>query len=162
MTQRHVGLALLSLLSAFTLACGVLGGAGSADSGTPVPSAVATLAAPSTAATRAPATPRAATTRAAVATSDAVTILETPVASGTSAASGDAGAGSVVVANTDGEGVFLRGSKQMADRLQAYADGTVLTVTGPEEEGEGVKWLPVQAPDGTKGWVPTQYTKAAS
>ena len=44
----------------------------------------------------------------------------------------------VVVANTDGEGVFIRGSKQMADRVKTYEDGTELTVTGPEEEGEGI------------------------
>ena len=65
---------------------------------------------------------------------------------------------SAVVANTGGEGVYLRATKHLADKLRAYPDGTSLAVRGPPEEGDGLQWLPVRAPDGAEGWVPRQYT----
>ncbi len=68
----------------------------------------------------------------------------------------------VIVAHTDGEGVYLRASKQMADKLRAYPEGTLLTVRGPAEEGEWRQWLPVRAPDGQEGWVPLEYTEPVS
>jgi hypothetical protein len=64
----------------------------------------------------------------------------------------------VYVGNTDGEGVFLRNSPAMADQIRAYADGTPLTIIGPDVEGEGMQWHHVRAPDGTEGYVPTMYT----
>ncbi len=64
----------------------------------------------------------------------------------------------VVVANTDGQGVFLRGSKSIEDRLQLYPEGTEFVVRGPAEEGEGRQCLPVRASDGTEGWLPVEYS----
>ena len=70
-----------------------------------------------------------------------------------------AGPQRVVVANTDGEGVFLRATKEVADRLGLYQEGTVLIVIGAAESGDGRMWLPVEAPNGVIGWVPQEYTE---
>jgi hypothetical protein len=62
------------------------------------------------------------------------------------------------VGNTDGEGVFLRRTPAMADRIRAYSEGTQLQVIGPDTEGEGRQWRHVRAPDGTEGYVPAEFT----
>jgi hypothetical protein len=64
----------------------------------------------------------------------------------------------VWVGNTDGEGVFLRKTPVMADRLKAYADGTPLTIVGDDVDGDGQHWKHVKVPDGTEGYVPAMYT----
>ncbi len=64
----------------------------------------------------------------------------------------------VWVGNTDGEGVFLRKTPAMADRLRAYADKTALRIIDVDVDGDGVKWHHVRAPDGQEGYVPVQYT----
>lgn len=63
----------------------------------------------------------------------------------------------VRVANTDGEGVYLRRSPVMADRIRAYRDDTLLRIIGDDVDGEGGRWHHVAAPDGTQGYVPAQY-----
>jgi hypothetical protein len=64
----------------------------------------------------------------------------------------------VWVGNTDNEGVFLRKTPSMADRLKAYPDGTPLTIVGDDVDGDGQHWRHVKAPDGTEGYVPSMYT----
>jgi hypothetical protein len=64
----------------------------------------------------------------------------------------------VRIANTDGQGVFLRASRNPEDRVKAYAERTVMTVLGPSETDGGRTWVPVRAPDGLEGWVPAEYT----
>jgi hypothetical protein len=64
----------------------------------------------------------------------------------------------VAVANTDGEGVYVRRTPGWSDRIKAYPDGTNLELLGPETEAENAIWLRVRAPDGLAGWVPKQYT----
>src|SRR5215471_15056451 len=64
----------------------------------------------------------------------------------------------VYVGNTDGEGVYLRKTPVMSDRLQAYADGTALTIIGDEVDGDGQHWVHVRTPDGQEGYVPSMYT----
>jgi micrococcal nuclease len=64
----------------------------------------------------------------------------------------------VIVANTDGEGAYLRATKNLEDRIGLLPEGTVLIVTGAAEESGGELWLPVRADDGTDGWIPLQYT----
>jgi hypothetical protein len=66
-------------------------------------------------------------------------------------------AGSVIVANTDHQGVYVRRTPAMADRVRAYPDGTKLRVIGPDAQGEGMTWRHVAAPDGLEGYVPAQY-----
>ncbi len=65
---------------------------------------------------------------------------------------------SFVVANTGGDGVFLRRSPANGQRLAAWAEQTVLIEIGPEQTQNGVVWRHVRTPDGTEGFVPAQYT----
>ncbi|HEV7664436.1 MAG TPA: SH3 domain-containing protein [Chloroflexota bacterium] len=64
----------------------------------------------------------------------------------------------VWVGNTDGGGVYLRNSPHDGDRADVLPDGTPLTVTGDEVEGDGQRWYPVKTPDGTEGYVQVIYT----
>jgi hypothetical protein len=64
----------------------------------------------------------------------------------------------VWVGNTDGEGVYLRATPAMADRLRAYPDRTPLTIIDVDVEAEGMTWHHVRAPDGLEGYVPAMYT----
>jgi hypothetical protein len=66
-----------------------------------------------------------------------------------------------VVANTGGEGVYLRRTPNLDDRDNAYPDGTRLTVIGGDVTAGGLVWRHVRAPDGKLGWVPAKYTNSA-
>ncbi len=62
------------------------------------------------------------------------------------------------VANTDGEGVYIRRTPNRADRLKAWADGTPITVwPGETATGDGWTWYRARGPDGITGWIPRQY-----
>jgi hypothetical protein len=61
------------------------------------------------------------------------------------------------VANTGGEGVFLRRTPNLADRLVAWPDGTRLQSLGEAATGDGVEWQKVRDPRGNVGYVPTRY-----
>jgi hypothetical protein len=90
---------------------------------------------------------------------------ESPAATATTAApAGPApstAARTFIVANTGGEGVYLRRTPRLADRDTAYADGTRLVAIGDDVTGEGLSWRHVRAPDGKTGYVPAQYTTEA-
>lgn len=62
------------------------------------------------------------------------------------------------VANTGGEGVYLRRSPRLDDRLSAWPDDTRLEEIGPETTVDGVVWRHVRAPNGVEGFVPARYT----
>jgi hypothetical protein len=62
------------------------------------------------------------------------------------------------VAHTDGLGAYLRRTPNLDDRLRAWADGTSLTVVGPDATANGIEWKQVQDPAGNRGWIPAQYT----
>ena len=64
----------------------------------------------------------------------------------------------VWVGNTDGEGVYIRHSPSLADRVRAYPDGTPLKIAGEDVVGDGQQWHHVQTPDGLDGYVPVMYT----
>src|SRR3954452_11497500 len=64
----------------------------------------------------------------------------------------------VYVGNTDGDGVYIRKTPVMSDRLRAYPDGTALAVIGDEVDGDGQHWRHVRTPDGLEGFVPATYT----
>ena len=68
----------------------------------------------------------------------------------------------VYVGNTDGDGVFLRRTRNMADRIAAYPDDTQLVVLGPDTSANGITWKHVRTPDGKVGYVPAQYTVAVA
>jgi len=61
------------------------------------------------------------------------------------------------VANTDGDGVFLRLTPNLADRLKAWADGTRFSIIGPNVESQGIIWRHVRAPDSSEGYIPAEY-----
>ncbi|MCC6420060.1 MAG: hypothetical protein IT429_17635, partial [Gemmataceae bacterium] len=83
-------------------------------------------------------------------------------APGGSLAARSAPLGRVAVAGTDGEGVFLRKSPRLADRLQAWSDGSRLDILGPDVERDGLRWTPVRDPCGVSGWVPARYAAPAA
>lgn len=136
--MRRTRLAAVALLAA--TACGVL--PGSSPEATPPPAPTVAPAAAPTA------------TKAAV----SATATAAPLIKPTSTPEPASSANSVYVGNTDGEGVFLRKTPIMADRLNAYADGTQLTIIGDDVDGDGQHWHHVRAPDGTEGYVPAEYT----
>jgi len=61
------------------------------------------------------------------------------------------------VGNTGGDGVYLRHTPHLADVWIAWRDGTPLTLTGGEADGDGEHWLQVRDPRGNVGWVPARY-----
>lgn len=61
------------------------------------------------------------------------------------------------VGNTGGDGVYLRHSPRLSDTWIAYRDGTVMTLTGSEADGDGEHWLQVRDPHGNVGWIPARY-----
>jgi len=66
---------------------------------------------------------------------------------------------SVRIANTDGQGAFLRRTPNLDDRIpRAWIEGTTLTVIGPDTTANGTTWKNVEAPDGSQGWIPAQFT----
>ncbi len=62
------------------------------------------------------------------------------------------------VGNTDGQGVYIRKTPVMADRLRAYPDGTPLTIAGEDVDGDNQHWRHVTTLDGLEGYVPSTYT----
>jgi hypothetical protein len=63
----------------------------------------------------------------------------------------------VRIANTDGQGAYIRRTTNLEDRLRAWPDGTQLQVTGAATEVNGLSWTPVVDPAGNRGWIPSQY-----
>lgn len=61
------------------------------------------------------------------------------------------------VGNTAGVGVFIRRTPDLADRIRAWADGTVMTEIGPGTTVAGTTWRNLEDPEGNRGWVPSQY-----
>jgi len=68
----------------------------------------------------------------------------------------------VRIANTGGEGAFLRRTTNLDDRLRAWADNTRLRVLGPDTSVNGTLWRQVEDPVGNQGWIPAQYTQPES
>jgi len=65
----------------------------------------------------------------------------------------------VHVANTGGDGVYLRRTPHLADRWIAWADNTPLVFLGSEADGDGQHWLQVRDPKGDVGWIPAQFVR---
>jgi hypothetical protein len=64
----------------------------------------------------------------------------------------------VRVANTEGEGANLRERPSgSATRLKNLPEGTLLDVTGPNQQAEGRTWRPVRDPTGATGWVVADF-----
>jgi hypothetical protein len=138
--MRRTWLAVVALLGA--TACGVLPGSQPAPSPTPA----ATVVAPTLAAS--PTRPASAASPTAAAAAPKPTAAPEP----------SGAANTVYVGNTDGEGVYIRKTPNMDDKLKAYPDGTALTIIGDDVDNADQHWKHVRAPDGTEGYVPAMYT----
>jgi hypothetical protein len=61
------------------------------------------------------------------------------------------------IANTDGGGVYLRNSPHDGDRAGVLPEGSQVTITGEQVEGDGRQWYPVATTDNQQGYVPILY-----
>ena len=68
--------------------------------------------------------------------------------------------GRMKITNTSGDGVFIRRTPKLADRIVAWPDNTVMEFTGETADGDGTKWSKVRDPRGNVGWIPSQYLVA--
>lgn len=70
----------------------------------------------------------------------------------------------VVIADTDGQGLYLRRQPDWSSKWVAWREGTSLQVLATGLSGRGAlpgiteSWLQVRDPDGRVGYVPEQYT----
>lgn len=67
-----------------------------------------------------------------------------------------------VVGNTGGDGVYIRRTPHLADRMVAWPDGTRMESLFQEEYANGRLWRRVRDPRGNEGWVPAEYLIAVS
>ena len=61
------------------------------------------------------------------------------------------------IGNTGGEGVYIRRTADMDDRIKAWPDGIEMVVVGPDVTAEDILWKNVRDPDGNAGFVPAEY-----
>ncbi len=63
-----------------------------------------------------------------------------------------------IVGNTEGQGVYVRRTTRLEDKLgAAYPDGARFQEIGPTAVGDGRTWRHVRADDGREGFVPSEY-----
>lgn len=63
----------------------------------------------------------------------------------------------MVVGNTDGQGVFLRRTPHLDDKLKPWVDGSKMEIVGAPVDSDGHRWMKVRAPDGAEGYIPLEY-----
>ena len=62
-----------------------------------------------------------------------------------------------LVGNTDGDGVYIRRTYHMEDKIKAWSDGTAMVeISGWLQVGDRL-WRHVVDPDGNEGYVPAKY-----
>lgn len=61
------------------------------------------------------------------------------------------------VGNTGGDGVYIRRSPELNDRIRAWPDGTTMISVGDMVIVDYRKWHKVRDPDGNVGFVPSAY-----
>jgi len=66
-----------------------------------------------------------------------------------------------VVANTGGDGVYVRRTPKLDDKVVAWPDNTPMVDLGEQATGDGTTWRKVRDPRGNVGYVPTQYLAPA-
>jgi hypothetical protein len=66
---------------------------------------------------------------------------------------------SLRIANTGGEGAYIRRTTNLDDRLRPWPDNTQLRVIGADASVNGTQWKHVQDPAGNEGWIPAEYTR---
>jgi hypothetical protein len=65
-----------------------------------------------------------------------------------------------LLVSADGDGVWLRRTPAMSDKVKAWQDGTVMVALAPVQTVDGREWRNVRDPDGNVGWIPSQYLVA--
>ena len=65
----------------------------------------------------------------------------------------------LVIANTGGEGAYLRTTPNLDDRLRPWPEGVRLRVIGPDTSANEILWKQVEDPAGNRGWIPAEYTR---
>ena len=66
------------------------------------------------------------------------------------------------VGNTDGDGVYIRRTPNIEDRITAWPDGTAMIEISPSVELDNRLWRHVRDPDGNEGYVPAEYLVESS
>ena len=66
---------------------------------------------------------------------------------------------SYYVGNTGGDGVYIRRSPELNDRIRAWPDGTTMISVGDIVVVDYRKWQNVRDPDGNVGFVPSAYLR---
>ena len=61
------------------------------------------------------------------------------------------------IGNTQGRGIPLRTAPVPTERGTVWPDGTTMQGLGSEREAYGWTWARVQGPDGSSGWMPTNF-----
>ncbi len=67
----------------------------------------------------------------------------------------------LVVANTGGEGVFLRRTPSASDKVRAWPEKTAMVLVGEDTVVDGRRWQNVRDPSGNLGWIPAEYLAPA-
>ena len=70
--------------------------------------------------------------------------------------------GRVRVGNTNGDGVYLRRTPNLNDRILPWPDNTPLEVVGEDVSADGLVWKKVKDPRGNIGFIPAQYVIAGN
>ncbi|MBI3964898.1 MAG: hypothetical protein HY329_04600 [Chloroflexi bacterium] len=65
------------------------------------------------------------------------------------------------VANTGGDGVYLRRDPASGARVMAWPEGTIMEPQGEPTELNGRRWLKVKDPQGNVGFVPLEFLAPA-
>lgn len=65
------------------------------------------------------------------------------------------------VANTNGDGVYLRRTPNLNDKIVPWPDNTPMEYQGEQVDANGTHWARMKDPRGNVGWVPTQYLSPA-
>ena len=63
----------------------------------------------------------------------------------------------VWIGNTGGAGVYLRNSPHDGDRSVVLPEGTRVTITGEQVEGDGKLWHPITTANNEDGYVQIEY-----
>lgn len=82
--------------------------------------------------------------------------LMIPNISSSFAQSGTSSGQALTVVNTDGQGVNFRASPGGAP-IGSWADGSKMTEVGDSKQASGRTWRNVRAPDGTTGWIASDF-----
>jgi hypothetical protein len=68
----------------------------------------------------------------------------------------------LTVGKTGGDGIWIRATPAIGNKLKAWPDGTRMVVIGPDQTVGGQIWRNVRDPAGNVGWVAGEYLLTAA